>query len=101
MRGVSVGGGRGAPRGECEHDHEGSAEERLKPELLALGFPEGKLPQLKPAFEMFLDMPSVKDGKTASFIKQLAALTVRVHLGEVTGVGRACFPQRVEIEFHH
>lgn len=34
---------------------QGSAEERLKPELLALGFPEGKLPQLKPAFGNYVD----------------------------------------------
>lgn len=34
---------------------QGAAEERLKPELLALGFPEGKLPELKPAFGNYVD----------------------------------------------
>lgn len=33
----------------------GSAEERLKTELLSLGFPEGKLPELKPAFGNYVD----------------------------------------------
>jgi enamine deaminase RidA (YjgF/YER057c/UK114 family) len=36
-----------------------SAEARIKPELLALGFPNGQLPELKPAFGSYVDAVQV------------------------------------------